>query len=96
MWASRYPALAAAAQNHQPNAAVGDEPNPWNPFIDEYQHLDIIQLIVFYNNGFGIDIGDSVHVKLGEIKYVLGCLKNDGAKYYTLSITPQRVHCWLW
>jgi hypothetical protein len=53
-------ALPVAAQNFQPNAAAGEVPNPWNPDIDAYQLLDILKLVIFYNDDFGIIAGDPV------------------------------------
>lgn len=61
-------ALPAAAQNFQPNAAVGDIPNPWNPNIDAYQHLDILQLVIFYNDDFGIIAGDPVATRRYKVR----------------------------
>jgi hypothetical protein len=61
-------ALPAAAQNFQPNAAVGDVPNPWNPNIDAYQHLDILQLIIFYNDDFGIIAGDPITTRRSKVR----------------------------
>jgi hypothetical protein len=57
-----------AAQDFQPNAAVGDVPNPWNPQIDAYQHLDILRLVIFYNDDFGIVAGDPVHVRRQQVR----------------------------
>jgi hypothetical protein len=51
-------ALPAAAQSFQPNAAVGDVPNPWNPEYLSYELLDILKLVIFYNDDFGIVVGD--------------------------------------
>ena len=39
-----YAALPPAAQDYQPNAAVGDVPNPWNPNVDAYQLMDVLRL----------------------------------------------------
>lgn len=54
--------LPTAAQNYQPNAAVGDVPNPWDRMIDGYQPLDILHLVIFYNDDFGINAGDPDNV----------------------------------
>lgn len=61
-------ALPAAAQNYQPNAAVGDVPNPWNPNLDTYQHLDILQLVIFYNDDFSIIAGDPIATRIYKVR----------------------------
>jgi hypothetical protein len=60
-------ALPTAAQNFQPNAAVGDVPNPWDPYIGT-QLLDILQLVIFYNNDFGIVAGDPVSLMTSKVR----------------------------
>jgi len=37
-------------------------PNPWNPNVDAYQLVDILQLVIFYNDDLGINAGDLVYV----------------------------------
>jgi hypothetical protein len=61
-------ALPAAAQNFEPNAAVGDVPNPWNPDLCSYQHLDILKLVIFYNDDFGIVAGDLLSVRIFKVR----------------------------
>jgi hypothetical protein len=60
--------LPVAAQIFQPNAAIGDVPNPWNAQIDAYQHMDILQLVIFYNHGFGIVAGDPIPVRRHKVR----------------------------
>jgi len=62
------PALAAAAQNYEPNANIGDVYHPWNPLADGYSHWDIIQLVVFYNVDFGIGVGDPIDVRRTKVR----------------------------
>ena len=61
-------ALPAAAQDYQPNAAVGDKPNPWNSSVDAYQLVDILWLVIFYNDDFGIDAGDLVDLMRQKVR----------------------------
>jgi len=61
-------ALPAAAQNYQPGAAIGDVPNPWNPDVEGYELLDILQLVIENNDNFGINPGDSVDVGRDKVR----------------------------
>ena len=61
-------ALPAAAQKFQPNAAVGDVPNPWGPIINSYQLLDILKLVIFYNDNFGIIAGDPLSDRIFKLR----------------------------
>ena len=60
-------ALPADAQNYHPGAAIGDLPHSWNPKVEEYELVDILQLIIFYKDDFGINPGDSVDVGRDKI-----------------------------
>jgi len=55
---------AALAQNHsknsKPHGIVGTVPPQFNPDVDAYQHIDILRLVVFYNDDFGILPGDQL------------------------------------
>ena len=62
------PALPQAAQNYQPNAQIGQVPNPWNPNLDSLQHLEILQLVIFYNDNFGIIVGDQVGTRRQKVR----------------------------
>ena len=53
-------ALPVDAQNYHPGASIGDVPNSWNPKVEEYELVDIVLLIIFYKDDFGINPGDSV------------------------------------
>ncbi|KAF8495121.1 hypothetical protein F5888DRAFT_1804983 [Russula emetica] len=46
-------ALPAAVQDYQPNAAVGDVPGQWDPNIEGYELVDILRLVIFYNEDIG-------------------------------------------
>jgi hypothetical protein len=61
-------ALPLTAQDYQPNAAVGDMPNSWNSNVDAYQLVDILRLVIFYNDDFGIDAGDLVDVMRQKVR----------------------------
>jgi hypothetical protein len=45
-------------QEYQPNAAVGDVPDQWDPNIEGYELVDILRLVIFYNEAMEIDPGD--------------------------------------
>lgn len=64
-------ALPAAVQDFQPNAAIGDVPKPWNPLIEGYEDLDILKLVIFYNDSFGIVAGDSISDRRFKVRYWL-------------------------
>lgn len=49
-------ALAAPAQI--PN--IGSLPPNFNPDLPNYRHIDILNMVIFYNDDFGILAGDSV------------------------------------
>jgi hypothetical protein len=55
-------ALPVTLQHYQPNAAVGATPHPWAPEMDRYHLRDILRLVIFYNNDFGINPGDTLVV----------------------------------
>lgn len=61
-------ALPAAARNFQPNAAVGDVPNPWNEVLESYKLLDILKLVIFYTDDFGIVAGDPLSARIGKVR----------------------------
>ena len=46
-----------------PAAAVGNIPSPWNSIVNKYRDMDIILLVVFYNNNFKINIDDPIDVR---------------------------------
>ena len=46
-----------------PAAAVDNIPSPWNPIVNEYHDMDIILLVVFYNNNFKINVDDLIDVR---------------------------------
>jgi hypothetical protein len=60
--------LPAAAENYQPNANVGDLPDDWTSNIDRYRLLDILHLVIFYNDDFGIDAGDPLDLRKGKLR----------------------------
>jgi len=43
-------------------------PNPWNPNVDAYQLVDILQLVIFYNDDLGINAGDLVYVMRQKVR----------------------------
>lgn len=50
----------AAAGNPAPPAALGQAPPFYNDNIDAYHHGDVLRLVEFYNDGFGIVVGDGL------------------------------------
>jgi hypothetical protein len=66
-----HPVLPDATQDFQPNVAVGDIPNPRDPNIDGYQHADILEMVIFYNDNFGIDPDYSCCKKAEILKLVV-------------------------
>jgi hypothetical protein len=60
-------AAIGAAHDYQPNALIGDVPSPWNPNIYAYQLADVIRLVIFYNENFGIHAVDSVAVRRKKV-----------------------------
>jgi hypothetical protein len=52
--------IPAGAQGYHPQGDVGDAYHPWNPNIEGLQRQEIARLIIFYNDSFGINAGDSV------------------------------------
>jgi hypothetical protein len=55
--------LPLEVQNYHPLAGIGDVPHPWDPNIARYTHTQILKLIIFYNDSFGIDQGDHLGVR---------------------------------
>ena len=55
---------AGAFANHFPGGApvhaIGDLPPNFNPKVEGYKHIDILRLIVFYNENFGIVAADTI------------------------------------
>lgn len=60
--------LAHAIQDYHPNGLVGTVPPQFNPDVDSYQHVDILRLIVFYNDDFGIQAGDQLPERKRKIR----------------------------
>lgn len=60
--------LPDAALEYQPRAAIGVVPDDWNPLIDVYQDVDILKLIIYYNDGIGIVVGDSLDVRKQKVR----------------------------
>ena len=48
----------AVTGNLAPPAALGQAPPFYNVDIDTYQHGDVLRLVEFYNDGFGIVLDD--------------------------------------
>jgi len=53
-------AIAQAVQDFQPHGLIGAVPPQFNSNVDSYQHVDILRLVVFYNDDFGIHAGDNL------------------------------------
>ena len=53
---------------YQPRGALGSSPPNFNASIDSYGHLDILKLVVFYNDAFGIVQTDPVYERKMKIR----------------------------
>ena len=60
--------LPADAQDFHPNAAIGDVPQDWDGHIEAYQHIHILRAVVFYNDDFGIVVGDQMPVRREKLR----------------------------
>jgi hypothetical protein len=47
-------------------AAIGTTPPNFNPNLPNYHHIDILNLIIFYNDDFGIVPGDSLGTRIDK------------------------------
>ena len=47
-------------------AVVGSTPPNFNPLLESYHHLDILRMVVFYNEDFGIQPQDSLFTRNGK------------------------------
>jgi hypothetical protein len=54
--------------------AIGSTPPAFNRHIANYQHGDIVKMIVFYNDDFGILVGDLVGTRVDKFRYFLTTL----------------------
>jgi len=54
----------AVVGNPAPPAALGQAPPFYNADIDTYQHGDVLRLVKFYNDGFGIVLDDGLPTRL--------------------------------
>jgi hypothetical protein len=50
---------------------IGSVPNPFNATLEFYTHADILQMVVFYNDNFGIDPGDGLPERLIKFRQFL-------------------------
>jgi len=60
--------LAQTIQEFQLHGVVGTVPPQFNPDVDAYQHIDILHLVVFYNDDFGILLGDQLPERKRKIR----------------------------
>ncbi|KIL59936.1 hypothetical protein M378DRAFT_199975 [Amanita muscaria Koide BX008] len=78
--------------------ALGSTPPHFNPNLPTYNHDTIYQLIIFYNDDFGILPGDTLSSRVENIIY-LQVLSNSiylfilvvSLRYYSLPTLPRRV-----
>jgi len=61
-------AIVQAVQDFQPHGLIGTVPPQFNPNIGSYQHIDILQLVVFYNDDFGIHAGDQLSERKHKVR----------------------------
>ena len=54
--------------------AIGSTPHEFNGHIANYLHGDIVRMIVFYNDDFGILVEDLVGTRLDKFRYFLTTL----------------------
>ena len=52
-------------------AEVGDVPLNFNPRIEGYGHMDILEMIVFYNHDFYIDAQDDLLERIKNFRWFL-------------------------
>ena len=65
--------LPAQAQNYHPNAAICDLPAQWNSNADTLRLVDILKLVIFYNDDFGINVDDPINIKRKKVReWLLG------------------------
>ena len=43
-------------------------PNPWNQEIESYELLDILKLVIFYNDDFRIVVGDPLSTMIFKLR----------------------------
>ncbi|KAF8485944.1 hypothetical protein DFH94DRAFT_622288 [Russula ochroleuca] len=60
---------ALVAPEEVPN--IGDTPPDFNPNPISYRHSDILQLIIFYNDDFGIVYGDNLYMRISKFRQFL-------------------------
>ena len=54
--------------HYRPDAEVGDVPDQWDSDIGAYTHAQVLKLVVFYNDDFGINEGDLLTVKRNKLR----------------------------
>jgi hypothetical protein len=60
--------MIAAAGNAIPAANLGQPPPFYDANLDGYQHEDILRLIEFYNDNFGIIAGDGLPARTAKLR----------------------------
>lgn len=69
------PGVRASLINHMnanPNPPqIGSTPPNFNPSLERLQHIDILKLIFFYNEDFGIVQGDVVEDRINKFRAFL-------------------------
>ncbi|KAI0286913.1 hypothetical protein BGY98DRAFT_942701 [Russula aff. rugulosa BPL654] len=63
-----YEILPGYALNFHPEAPLGTVPADWNRNIHSYTIRDVLRLVVFYNDDFGIYLDDSLAVKRDKVR----------------------------
>jgi hypothetical protein len=54
-----------------PAAAIGDTPPQFNPRVEAYRHMDILKMIVFYNQNFDIQAQDDLPERVNKFRRFL-------------------------
>ena len=50
---------------------IGSAPPNFNPDLPNYQHSDILSMVIFYNDDFGILPGDSIDSRVDSFRRFL-------------------------
>ena len=62
---------ASGSETVTVQAEVGTTPILFNPLIDNYTEFDVMHLILFYNESFGISMEDDLPTRRTKVKLYL-------------------------
>ncbi|KAF8884373.1 hypothetical protein BD779DRAFT_1472138 [Infundibulicybe gibba] len=69
-----HPTIQQAIAALNPPPPVGSLPTTFKPDVTDYDHLDILNLIVFYNQDFEILPNDSIATRIKKLQWFLTML----------------------